>query len=60
MRRLSYLIDGKAVSISSGHFIFGSDDPGGDSGGGAGEDIVTMGVARHHKAVTSAVVKKWP
>ena len=44
MRRLSYLIDGKADEHFERAFhLFGSDDPGGDSGGGAGEDIVTMG-----------------
>ena len=45
MRRLSYLIDGKADEHFERAFhLFGSDDPGGDSGGGAGEDIVTMGL----------------
>lgn len=44
MRQLSYLIDGKADEHFERVFhLFGSDDPGGDSGGGAGEDIVTMG-----------------
>ena len=60
MRRLSYLIDGKADEHFERAFhLFGSDDPGGDSGGGAGEDIVTMARARLTGRQCQRA-KKWP